>query len=158
MIEVVRRVRTSCPLDVAADYLSDFTTTAQWDPHTAACSRVGDEVGIRVGVSFDNTQRIGLLKTTMRYTVSSFDAGSFISLHSTSRLLDAEDSMRFEDDGGTTVVTYTARFTLHGPAAVAEPLLKLMLDKVADDGADGLRRTLDGLDSSDRWQAVRKHR
>jgi Polyketide cyclase / dehydrase and lipid transport len=156
VIEVVRSVRTTCPLDVVADYLSDFTTSAEWDPHTAACSRVGDGVGVRVGVSFDNTQRIGLLRTTMRYTVSTFEAGSVISLHSHSRLLDAEDSMTFADEAGTTVVTYTARFELHGPAALAEPLLKLMLNKVADDGARGMQRTLDGLQSRDPWQALHR--
>ena len=158
MIEVARSVRTSCPLDVVADYLSDFTTSARWDPHTADCVRVGDGVGVRVGVSFDNTQRIGLLRTTLHYTVSAFEAGSFISLHSHSRLLDAEDSMRFVDDGGTTVVTYTARFDLHGPAALAEPLLKVMMEKIADDGADGMQRALDGLHSREQWSTAHRPR
>lgn len=149
MIEVVRRVRTSCPLEAVADYLSDFTTTAEWDPHTASCTRVGDGVGIRVGVAFDNTQRLGPWHTTMRYTVSDFAAGSGIALRSSSRLLDAEDSMSFDadTDGGGTTVTYTARFSLRGPGALAEPLLRAVLNKVADDGAAGMQRALDALDA-----------
>jgi polyketide cyclase/dehydrase/lipid transport protein len=153
VIEVVRRVRTTCPLDAVADYLSDFTATAEWDPHTLACRRIGEGVGIRPGVAYDNTQRIGPFRTTMRYTVSDFFPGDSIALRSRSRLLDAEDAMSFDGDESGATVTYTARFQLKGLAAAAAPLLRMMLNRVADDGADGMRRALDGVEAR-----VRKNR
>ncbi len=42
-------------------------------------------------------------------------------------------------------MTYLAEFAFSGAPRVVEPLLKILLNKVGDDGADGMRRALDRL-------------
>jgi hypothetical protein len=42
VIAVSRTVTIVSAIDRVAPYLSDFTTTAQWDPHTAECARLQD--------------------------------------------------------------------------------------------------------------------
>jgi hypothetical protein len=37
MITAERQVATAAPLSKVAAYLSDFTNTADWDPHTEEC-------------------------------------------------------------------------------------------------------------------------
>ena len=69
-------------------------------------------------------------------------------LESHSGTLDATDMMDFaprEDGAPGTVVTYTARFRLKGPAKLAAPVLRVLLNKVADDGEQGMQRELDRL-------------
>ncbi|MGN6160146.1 MAG: SRPBCC family protein [Marmoricola sp.] len=155
MIEVTRVVRTSAPVDAVAAYLSDFTTTAEWDPHTASCTRV-DAGPIAVGAEFDNVQRIGPMRSTFRYRVEEYRPGERIELHSSSRTLEATDVMVFDADGSTgasasgTRVSYTAKLQLKGLAQLAEPVLRRMMDKIADEGAVGMQRELDALAATPR--------
>jgi Polyketide cyclase / dehydrase and lipid transport len=165
VIIVTRTVHTAAPADRVAAYLSDFTTSATWDPHTAACRRV-DDGPLTQSAVFDNVQRIGPIRSRFRYQVQHYAPGHKIVLISDSRTLTATDTMVFRDnsedrrlpgypeppavDGpqpaGATVVC-TAQFDLKGAARPAEPLLRRVMSKVADDGADGMRRTLDNCPS-----------
>ncbi|MDQ3457477.1 MAG: SRPBCC family protein [Actinomycetota bacterium] len=56
MITVEREVVTRAPLSKAAAYLSDFTNTAKWDPHTEECPRL-DSGPLQVGAKYRNVQR-----------------------------------------------------------------------------------------------------
>lgn len=147
MITVERSVDSDHAVAVVSAYLSDFTTTATWDPHTRSCTRL-DDGPLREGTRFDNTQQLGPLRTTLRYTVQTYEPGRQIVLVSRSRALHATDRMRFEERGSGTRVVYTAQFDLRGAARLAEPLLRRVMDSVADDGAAGMRRALAALDDS----------
>jgi carbon monoxide dehydrogenase subunit G len=144
VIEVTRSVETSTPVELVASYLSDFTTTASWDPHTRSCRRI-DDGPVALGSEFDNVQRIGPLRSTFRYRVTQFDPGQLIVLESDSSSLHATDMMTFATAPAGTTVTYTARFELKGLARLGEPVLRRFMNKIADDGAAGLRRSLESL-------------
>lgn len=146
MITVRRTVTANVAIDRVAPYLSDFATTERWDPHTARCRRL-DDGPVRVGSTFENVQRLGPLRPRFTYRVERYEPERAIVLHSESRSLDATDMMEFEERDGPrgsrqTVVTYTATFDLKGPARAAAPLFKRLVNRLADDGAAGMRAAL----------------
>lgn len=55
MITVEREVVTGAPLSRVAAYLSDFTNTADWDPHTKECQRLHSGP-LQVGANYRNVQ------------------------------------------------------------------------------------------------------
>jgi carbon monoxide dehydrogenase subunit G len=142
VITVQRNVDTPAPREQVAAYLSDFSTSAEWDPNTKACRQV-DDGPVQVGTRFDNVQKVGPGSTTLRYRVVEYTPGRTVELHSDGSLLTSKDRMDFADaaDGGTRV-SYTARLSLKGPARVAEPLLRRAMDRVADRAAECMERRL----------------
>jgi len=145
VITIERTVRAQRPVDEVSHYLSDFRTTAQWDPHTHKCTRT-DSGPLGVGSQFANTQKFGPLRSTLHYRVEDYQPGRSIKLMSSSSLLTATDTMRFDPtpDGGTQV-TYTAQFEFAKPAKAMEPVLRRVLEKVGDDGAAGMEKALQRL-------------
>ncbi len=148
LLTICRDVTTHTPRAAVAPYLSNFSTTEVWDPHTHRCYRV-DSGPLRVGSEFVNEQRMGPLRTTLHYRVRDYQPGRSIALTSAGRFLHVTDSMRFEDtpQAGTRV-TYRAEFRLPGWAATFRPLLRRLSDRIADDAVTGLRGTLARLQPS----------
>jgi len=146
MIRVERTVTVDRPVDEVAKYLSDFRTTAQWDPHTASCERT-DTGPLGVGSRFVNKQKIGPLRSSYTYEVREFVPGKHIELQSRSGMADLTDSMYFTGNDAQTTVTYVAQFDFRGLARAAEPVLKQLLNKIADDGARGMNEALQRLPS-----------
>jgi hypothetical protein len=99
MIELIREVSAPGPVEEVAEYLSDFRTTAEWDPHTQSCERP-DPGPLRAGARFANTQRFGPLRTTLDYEVEDYRPGRSIRLHSSGRALDATDLMEYQRQVG----------------------------------------------------------
>lgn len=146
MITVRREVRTRTPLEPVARYLSDFTTTEQWDPHTDYCDRVGDHGSEPVvGDQFVNVQKLLGRRTEFVYTVAEVEPLAVIALRGTSKNVDATDSMRFHPDGDGTRVVYEATFRFGGLLGRVEPLIAPVMNRIADDGAVGMQRAIDRL-------------
>ena len=145
MITVQRSVDTSAPREQVAAYLSDFTTSAEWDPNTKECRKL-DDGPVQVGTRFDNVQKIGPGSATLRYEVVEYTPGRTVELHSDGKLLNSKDRIEFADgpDGGTRV-SYTARLSLKGPARVAEPLMRRAMTQVADEAAACMKQRLAAL-------------
>lgn len=62
MIEMHREVTTTVAPEVVFAYLSDFTTTEQWEPGTVRTTRVSGDGG--VGTRYANTSRFGAAPAT----------------------------------------------------------------------------------------------
>ena len=145
MITVERTVTTNADLEQVAAYLSDFSTTEQWDPNTASCRQI-DAGPVRVGARFANTQKVGPARTTLEYRVTGYTPNSFVELECDSRLLRSVDRMQFSHGpGGTTTVTYRASINLKGIGGLAEPGFKIVMNRIADKAAASMGRHLDEL-------------
>jgi hypothetical protein len=145
VISIRRTVETEAELPLVFTYLSDFTSTTRWDPHTVNCRQL-DPGPVEVGTRYDNTQRLGPIRTTLRYQVVDLVRDERIALFSETRSMQATDRMDFaERPGGGTTVTYTATFRLKGAAKLAEPVLRRVLGKVGDDGEAGMRKCVGQL-------------
>jgi len=136
-----------------AAYLSDFTNTANWDPHTEECVRL-DNGPLRTGAHYRNLQKVAGRSSELHYDLVDYRPEEQVkvigqgplqpSVKRVGKNVKATDTMIFDaEEGGGTLVTYRAEFVFSGASRFAEPLLKIVLNRVGDDGAEGMRRALE---------------
>ena len=138
-----RTVATGQPLAKVFDYLSDFTTTTDWDPGTVATVKERGDGG--VGTTYINTSEFLGRKTELRYVVEELVPGQRIRLRGENKTLISVDTMTFRQAGTGTEVTYTAEFAFKGAARYLAPLLRPALARLANQAETGLRQALSRL-------------
>lgn len=143
MITLKRVVRVDRPVTRVAEYLSDFTTTNDWDPGTVRTVRVSGDGG--VGTAYDNTSRFLGRETQLRYVVTELVPGRSVALRGENRTVVAHDTMTFTGDDLSTEVGYVAEFELKGLARLLEPLMRLPLERLGDAAEAGMREALQRL-------------
>jgi hypothetical protein len=127
--------------DVAA-YLTDFSTTQEWDPGVLEGHRL-DADPIGVGSRFRIVARFLGRRAELIYEIVRHEPGELVVLRGENATVISLDTMRFSDtpDGGTRV-DYDAELTLNGPLRALDPLLRLAFDRVGDRATEGLRARL----------------
>lgn len=142
-MRIQRTVDTSAaPGDVFA-YLSDFTTTKEWDPGTVDTTRVSGDGG--VGTTYRNVSSFLGRKTQLTYTVTTHEPDRLFALRGENKTVVAHDTMEIAARGDGSRVTYTAEFEFQGLARFVGPLLSPALKKLGDDAEEGLRTSLGRL-------------
>ncbi len=140
-----RTISVNTPVNDVAAYLSDFSTTAEWDPHTVSCRQL-DDGPITVGTRFENVQRLAGRRSTLTYTVTDFDAGRRVVLEGGGKTVRTRDEMVFGRTArGGSLVTYIVDVRLNGVARIGRPLVPVVMKKIADEGAAGMRARLAAL-------------
>ena len=139
MAHYVATVESPRPIEEVFAYLSDFSTTQEWDPGVARASRLGDEplgVGSRFEVIADFMGR----ETPRTYEITAFSAPHSVTLRGENATVVSLDTITFAPaEGGGTSITYDADLVLKGPLRLADPLLKLIFGRIGDRAVDGLR-------------------
>ena len=124
-------------------YLSDFSTTEEWDPGVAEAQRL-DEGPIAVGSRFNVVADFMGRKTPLVYAVVAYDAPHSITLRGENATVVSLDTIAFQPTaGGGTRVSYDADLTLKGPLRLGDPLLRLVFNRIGDRAVAGLRAALD---------------
>ena len=131
------------PLNAVFDYLSDFSTTTEWDPGTVATVNHHGDGG--VGTTYLNTSTFLGRQTQLTYIVSEFIPGKRIRLRGQNKALTAVDTMTFRSIEAGTQVTYTAEFTFHGPSRLLAPLLRPAFERLGKQAQTGMRTALSRL-------------
>lgn len=139
MARYVTTIDSPRPQEDVFAYLSDFSTTQEWDPGVAEAERLDEGeivVGGRVRIVADFMGR----KTSLVYEVTAIDPPHSITLRGENATVVSLDKMTFEATpaGGTRIV-YDADLTLKGPMRLGDPLLKLVFNRIGDKAAAGLR-------------------
>lgn len=142
-MRIERTVTTSATPERVFAYLSDFTTTTEWDPGTVVTTRVSGDGG--VGTTYSNTSRFLGRETRLTYEVVEYADPARIVLHGHNETVDATDSIAITADGEGSTVVYTADFSFKGVAKLVAPLLAPALKKLGDNAEKGLRDALAGL-------------
>jgi hypothetical protein len=142
-VKLRRSVIVEKPLKAVFDYLSDFTTTTDWDPGTVTTVRRHGDGGI--GTTYLNTSRFLGRETELTYVVHQLVDKQLIQLHGGNETVTAVDTMTFRSVPSGTEVTYTAEFTFKGPARLVAPLLRPAFTRLGDEAEVGLRTTLNRL-------------
>jgi Polyketide cyclase / dehydrase and lipid transport len=124
-------------------YLSDFTTTTDWDPGTVSTVRRHGNGG--VGTTYLNTSTFLGRETQLTYIVREFIPGKRIRLRGENKTVIAVDTMTFRSVDAGTEVTYTAEFTFKGPSRLLAPLLRPAFDRLGTQAQAGMRTALDQL-------------
>jgi carbon monoxide dehydrogenase subunit G len=131
------------PLNAVFDYLSDFTTTTEWDPGTVATVNHHGDGG--VGTTYLNTSTFLGRQTQLTYIVSEFIPGKRIQLRGQNKALTAIDTMTFRSIEAGTEVTYTAEFTFQGSSRLLAPLLRPAFERLGKQAQTGMRTALSRL-------------
>lgn len=146
-MEITRTVTTTAPPDKVFAYLSDFTTTNEWDPGTVETQRVSGDGG--VGTRYHNTSSFMGRKTQLEYVVKERVEESRFVLEGNNKTVRATDTMTFSPSGAGTRVVYHADFAFKGLLGLVSPLLSPFLGpafkKLGDEAEAGMQQALDRL-------------
>lgn len=140
-MKIQRTVETTAAPAAVFAYLSDFSTTTEWDPGTITTERVEGDGG--VGTVYRNVSEFNGKKSELRYEVVELVPERRFALEGEGKAAHADDLMELEalPDGGTRV-TYTADIRFKGALKVAEPFLAKAFKKLGDEAEAGMREAL----------------
>ena len=139
-MRVQKTVVVDKPLDVVFGYLSDFTTTTEWDPGTVVTVKRDGDGG--VGTTYLNTSRFLGRETQLTYVVRDLIPGQRIQLRGENKTVIAVDTMSFRSVDAATEVTYTAEFTFKGLSRLLAPLLRPALERLGTEAETGMHKAL----------------
>ena len=133
------------PLDTVFAYLSDFTTTTEWDPGTVKTTRASGDGGL--GTEYLNTSTFAGRETQLTYVVQELVPNQRISLRGENKTVIAHDTMTFREVGGQetgtkTEVTYTADFTFKGITKLIAPLMTPAFARLGNEAETGMAAAL----------------
>ena len=139
-MKLQRSDETAAPPAAVFAYLSDFTTTNEWDPGTVRTRRVSGDGG--VGTTYHNTSKFMGRETELTYEVIEHRPDSRFALRGENSSVVAHDTMDIAPLGEGSKVTYTADFEFKGLGRLVAPLLSPALKKLGDEAEKGLRDAL----------------
>ena len=134
-------VETEHERDAVFAYLSDFTTTREWDPGVIAAERL--TIGrIGAGAEFSLIARFLGRDSQLTYRIVEFDPPAAVTFLGENATVRSCDRITFETIAGGTRITYDAELTLKGLGKLTEPLVALAFRRVGDRALAGMRRAL----------------
>jgi uncharacterized protein YndB with AHSA1/START domain len=146
-MEITRTIDTTAPLDKVFAYLSDFTTSTEWDPGTVETELVSGTGG--VGTSYHNTSKFLGRETELVYTVQKLVPDNLLVLEGNNKTVRATDTMTFAATATGTRVVYHAEFAFKGVVKLVAPLLSPLLarafKRLGDEAEVTMKSCLDRL-------------
>lgn len=134
-------IDTSHPPDEMFAYLSDFSSTQEWDPGVIEAERLGD-APVNEGTEFRLLASFLGRQIPLTYRIVEYDPPNAVTFRSESSTVVSLDRITFEPSDGGTRITYDADLVLKGPFTLAGPLLRVAFKRVGARALAGLRRTL----------------
>jgi carbon monoxide dehydrogenase subunit G len=122
-------------------YLSDFSTTEEWDPGVVEAERLND-APVGEGTEFRLVAEFLGRKTALTYEIVEYDPPHAVTFRGENATVISKDRITFEVADGSTRVTYDADLALKGPLRIADPLLGLVFNRVGDRALAGLKNRL----------------
>ena len=142
-MHVERTITVPRPVDAVFDYLSDFTSTNDWDPGTVETRRTAGDGG--VGTTYHNVSEFLGRKTEVTYTTVEREEGRRLHFRGHNEMFTGNDRISVSASGAGSEVGYDADFSFHGAAQVAIPLVAAYLPLLANKTMKQLGSTLDAL-------------
>jgi carbon monoxide dehydrogenase subunit G len=122
-------------------YLSDFSTTQEWDPGVLEAERLNDGA-VGEGTEFRLVTEFLGHKTALTYRIVEYDPPHAVTFRGENATVISKDRITFEVADGSTLVTYDADLALKGPLRIGDSLLGLAFNRVGDRALAGLRHKL----------------
>lgn len=129
--------------DVVVDYLADFTHAEEWDPGTESCTRL-DSGPIQVGSRFHNESRIAGVSTELVYELVTLDPDKVV-LRGENDSATSTDTITVTPQDGGSEITYEAVIEAKGVGKLAEPLMKLVFERIGSETEKKMTEVLDRL-------------
>jgi len=122
-------------------YLSDFSTTQEWDPGVVSATRV-ERNPIGLGSEFHLVARFLRRDNALTYTITEYDPPSAVTFRGENASVISEDRITFEQLETGTRITYDAELRLKGVMRAADWFLGLAFKRVGDRALGGLTERL----------------
>jgi Polyketide cyclase / dehydrase and lipid transport len=142
-MKLLRTVVVDKPLGAVFGYLSDFTSSTEWDPGTVRTVRQEGDGG--VGTVYLNTSTFLNRTTELTYVVEELVDQRLIRLRGENKTVVSVDTMTFAAVAAGTEVAYGVEFTFKGAARFVAPLLKPALERLGTEAQAGIRAALERL-------------
>ena len=139
-MKLQRIVTADKPLNKVFAYLSDFTTTTEWDPGTVKTVRTSGDGGF--GTEYLNTSTFAGRETQLTYVVHELVPNQRIALRGENKTVIAHDTMAFREVAGGTEVTYTADFTFKGLARLFARFMGPAFKRLGNEAETGMAAAL----------------
>lgn len=139
-MKIQRTIETTAAPTAVFAYLSDFTTTTEWDPGTVTTERVSGDGG--VGTVYKNVSEFNGKESELRYEVVDVVPERRFALKGEGKVVHADDTMEFEAIPTGTRVVYTADIRFKGALKLAEPFMGKAFKKLGDEAEAGMREAL----------------
>ena len=134
-------VHTRQPPDEMFAYLSDFSSTQEWDPGVIEAERIGD-APVLEGTEFRLLASFLGRQTPLTYRIVEYDPPHAVTFRGESSTVVSLDRITFEPADGGTRITYDADLAPKGLFKLAGPLLGVAFKRVGDRALAGLRKTV----------------
>lgn len=121
-------------------FLSDFTTTEQWDPPTQHTELVHGDGG--VGTRYRNVSKVLGSRTEIIYTVVVHEAPRRLELDGRTSSMRMHDTVLVQQDARDVRVVYRAEFYPQGALKLLTPLLPPALKVLGDAAAKQMEECL----------------
>ena len=142
MTVLVEKIDVARPVEEAFAYVSDFTTTLEWDATVTQAVKLTPG-SIAIGTEFEVVCALPVGSVTIVYEVTDLKANKLIELSGSCKFFDILDTIRFSPSDRGTKIEYRAEFTF---PAIAKPFASLSqssLDKMGEESLAGLKLALD---------------
>jgi carbon monoxide dehydrogenase subunit G len=134
-------IDTLCERDDAFAYISDFSSTQEWDPGVVEAERLND-AAVREGTEFRLVAKFLGRRTALTYRIVEYDPQRAVTFRGENATVISNDRITFEAVGEGTQITYDAELLLKGPLRLADPLLRLAFNRVGNRALAGLKHKL----------------
>ena len=133
--------------DEAFAYVSDFTTTAEWDSTAISARKLTPGV-IAVGTEFEVVCALPVGSVSILYTVMVLEQDAFIELNGVSRFFNVRDRITFRRSPRGTTIDYSAEFEFKNLVKPVASLSQKGLETMGRESVEGLGKALEDNFSS----------
>jgi NAD(P)-dependent dehydrogenase (short-subunit alcohol dehydrogenase family) len=134
-------VEVQRPVEEVFSYVSDFATTAEWDP-TVVSARKVTPGAIAIGTQFEVVCALPVGSVTLLYTLLELQEHSRIVLRGRSVFFDVQDTITLTSTTNGTELDYTAEFTFKPLVSGIATRSRKGLEKMGRESVAGLAEAL----------------
>ncbi len=135
-------VEVKRPIEEVFAYISDFATTAEWDPNVLSARKVTSG-SLAEGTEFEVVCALPVGSVTLLYTVEKLQANTHIKLRGRCAFFEVQDIITLSGTATGTVVNYRAEFQFKRLVATVAALSSKGLQKMGRESVAGLARALE---------------
>ena len=136
-------IETQWTRDEAFVYLTDFSTSVEWDPSVVEAERLGTGA-VGQGTEFRLVVEVLGRNTPLIYRVVEYEPPGAVTFVAENPTVISRDRITFETTATGTRVTYDAHLRLKGLLRLGDPLLALAFNRIGNQALAGLRQVLGG--------------
>ena len=125
------------------DYLKDFSNAEAWDPGTVSCTRE-DTGPVQVGSTFHNVSKIAGVETELTYKLTKLTGGGIV-LEGENDSATSVDAITVASHPEGSEITYEATIEAKGIGKLAEPLMKLVFERIGSKTEEQMTEVLNNL-------------